>query len=340
MNYLIIGAGAIGSYIGASLIDAGCKVAFLEKPEYAAHLKQGGLHVFTFRKELQFTDITVHESIGAALRDRVDVVVFAMKSFDTRAAAEMLVPYPDQFQAVLCLQNGVENEPLIGSLLGEEKVIGGSVTSAVSRKQAGQVALEKERGIGLENRGQISENLRHDFEAGWLHPQLYARRSDMKWSKMLSNLLGNATCAILDLSPAEVFADRDLFHLEMRQMKEALAVMRANGWSAVDLPHTPMGKLCLAIIYLPERISRPLLLKPLGGGRGNKMPSFHIDLHSGKKESEVGFLNGAVSRFGIKCGVKTPVNDTLTRVLLDLTENPERIAKYRHNKAALLAEIK
>lgn len=339
MNYLIIGAGAIGSYIGASLLDAGCEVAFLEKPEYAAHLKQGGLHVFTFRKELHFSDMKVHDSIETAIRNRVDVVVFAMKSFDTRAAADMLVPYRDQFQAVLCLQNGVENEPLISSLLGEDKVIGGSVTSAVSRKQAGQVALEKERGIGLENRGSISEDLRRDFEAGWLHPQLYARRADMKWSKMLSNLLGNASCAILDLSPAEVFADHELFHLEMRQMKEALTVMHANGWKAVDLPRTPMGKLCAAISYLPEGISRPLLLKPLGGGRGNKMPSFHIDLHSGKKESEVGFLNGAVSRFGITCGVKTPVNDTLTRVLLDLTENPEGIGKYRHNKAALLADI-
>lgn len=122
-------------------------------------------------------------------------------------------------------------------------------------------------------------------------------------------------------------------------MKEALAVMAAHGWKAVDLPRTPMGKLCLAIQMLPEGISRPLLLKPLGGGRGNKMPSFHIDLHSGKKESEVDFLNGAVSRFGIKCGVQTPVNDTLTRVLQDLTENSEKIGNYRHNKVALLAEV-
>ena len=92
----------------------------------------------------------------------------------------------------------------------------------------------------------------------------------MKWSKMLSNLLGNATCAILDMTPAEVFSDPDLFHLETRQIKEALAVMHANGWHAVNLPETPMGLLTFILASFPESINRYLLRQPLGGGRGKQ----------------------------------------------------------------------
>jgi len=48
----------------------------------------------------------------------------------------------------------------------------------------------------------------------------------MKWSKMLTNLPANATAAILDMTPAEVFSHPSLFQLEMRMLREALAVMR------------------------------------------------------------------------------------------------------------------
>jgi 2-dehydropantoate 2-reductase len=49
------------------------------------------------------------------------------------------------------------------------------------------------------------------------------------------------------------------------------------------------------------------------------MPSFHIDLHSGRGKSEVGYLNGAVVRAGERYGVPTPVNAALTDSLLKLT---------------------
>jgi len=49
------------------------------------------------------------------------------------------------------------------------------------------------------------------------------------------------------------------------------------------------------------------------------MPSFHIDLYSGKTTSEVTYLNGAVSRFAAKVGVKTPVNNGLCLLLEQMT---------------------
>ena len=340
MNYLIIGAGAIGTYIGASLLDAGKKVSFLEREEFAAHLKQGGLHLKTPNREVHFTSAKVFSTMEAALQTKTNVVVFAMKSFDTPQAVEQLAPYKEMFDTVLCLQNGVENELLIAGKVGNDKVTGGSVTTAVSRLDAGSVVVSRERGIGIEDNGDTSQGIHADFMQAGLHPKLYGCREDMKWSKMLSNLMGNASCAILDMPPGQIYADPDLFHLEILQMKETMSVMKANGWKVVDLPSTPMGLLAHFISLSPEWLSQIVLLRPMAGGRGNKMPSFHIDLHSGRKDSEVEFLNGAVSRFGMKSGIPTPVNDTLVKTLLKLINHPEEIANYRQNKSMLLNDLR
>ena len=340
MEYLIIGAGAIGTYLGASLLDAGRKVSFLEKPERVEILKQQGLHLSTSNKTIHISRLDIFDSMAEAFNSPRQVVIFAMKSFDTPAVVDQIALYRNKFDNILCLQNGVENETVIEKAIGSDQVIAGSITSAVSRNDSGGVILEKERGIGIEECGEISKGIAADFKAANLHPKLYSNRADMKWSKMLSNLLGNASCAILDLPPAQIFADPELFHIEMAQIKEALAVMQINGWKAVNLPRTSIGLLCFAIQHLPEGMNRRVLQRPLGGGRGKKMPSLHIDLHSGKKESEVDFLNGAVSRFGMQCGIDTPVNDTLVHTLKKLVQNQEQIDYYRQNKSALLVEIK
>ena len=75
----------------------------------------------------------------------------------------------------------------------------------------------------------------------------------MKWSKMLTNLLANASSAILDMPPAEIFADPRLFRIEILMLREALQVMHAQDISVVDLPATPVRALAFAAAYLPLR---------------------------------------------------------------------------------------
>jgi 2-dehydropantoate 2-reductase len=66
------------------------------------------------------------------------------------------------------------------------------------------------------------------------------------------------------------------------------------------------------------------------------MPSFHIDLHSGRKKSEVTYLNGAVSRHGEKLGIPAPVNDFLTSTLVNLVEGKISISTYQKNPKKFL----
>jgi 2-dehydropantoate 2-reductase len=162
---------------------------------------------------------------------------------------------------------------------------------------------------------------------------------DMKWSKMLTNLLANATSAILDLSPAEIFIDKRLNRLEVGQLREAIQVMHAQGIEVVDLPGTPVRALAFAVQHLPLEITRRFLVNAVGSGRGGKMPSLHIDLHSGRGKSEVDYLNGAVVRFGKRCGVPTPVNHLLNDTLLELMRGVSPIDRYTNKSEELLNKL-
>jgi 2-dehydropantoate 2-reductase len=232
----------------------------------------------------------------------------------------------------------VDNEPAIAAVLGADKVIYGTVTSAIGRRGVGEVVLEKLRGVGVADGHPLSKRLVEAFEGAYLNARLFPKAADMKWSKMLTNLLANPTSAILDLTAAEVFANPDLYRLEIAQLNECLAVMKAQGIRAVDLPGTPVRALALAA-KLPLWLSKPFLSKAAGAGRGAKMPSFHIDLHSGRGQSEVTFLHGAIVRAGQKTGVPTPVNQLLTETLLDLTAGKVPLDEFAHQPGKLLAKL-
>ena len=120
-------------------------------------------------------------------------------------------PYASQLPPVLCLQNGVENEAAIAEVLGSQKVIPGSVTSAIGREATGEIVLERLRGVGIAAGHPLSGSLVEAFNQAGLNARLYPPLRTMKWSKMLTNLLANASSAILDMTPAEIFAHQGLY---------------------------------------------------------------------------------------------------------------------------------
>ncbi len=340
LRVLTLGAGAIGTYIGGSLTLAGHEVVFVERPQVAAALKSQGLRLALQDGEHHIPDPVVVDSIDEALAlGDFDSALFALKSYHTPTFIKSLTVPRSSLPVLLCLSNGVDNESALADALGADKVIAGTVTSAIGRRAAGDIALERLRGVGVSREHPFSKKLVATLDEAGLNARLYPHAADMKWSKMLTNLVANASAAILDMAPAEVFAHPGLFRLEIGQLREALQVMKAQGIGVVDLPGTPVRALALAARYLPLSISRPLLGKAVGGGRGGKMPSFHIDLHSGGGKSEVDYLNGAIVRAGEAAGIPTPVNRLLNETLLGLTQGDIPIDTFRYQPEKLLANL-
>jgi 2-dehydropantoate 2-reductase len=337
MRFLILGAGAIGVYIGGSLALTGQKTVFVERPALVNTLRANGLRLKLRSGEHRLSQPLVVSGIEEALSlGPFDAAILAVKSFDTRPLLESLAPYLVAMPPVICVQNGVENEPLLVEVLGEEKVIAATVASAVGRRGAGDIVLERLRGMGIAAGHALSPALEAVFNAAGLGARLYDHALGMKWSKLLTNLLANASSAILDLSPMKIFAHAGLFNMEMRQLRECLQVMKALRIPLVDLPGTPVRLLAWFASSLPPVASQPLMVQSLGKSRGAKMPSFHIDLHRGRGFSEVDYLNGAVVRFGARHGVPAPVNYFLSETLLALTAGTLPLDYFAHQPEKLL----
>jgi len=348
LNVLVFGAGAIGTYIGGSLALAGHQLVFVEQAKVVDELRERGLRLDLTLDERRKTkdasridpsSFRIVSSLEEALRyGPFDVALFALKSFDTPAALEGIKPFADKMPPILCLSNGVSNEPAIAAALGGDKVIYGTVTSAIGRRGAGDIVLERLRGVGVAKGHPLSEQLNSAFDSAYLNSKLFDNAASMKWSKMLTNLIANPTSAILDMTAGEVFANRDLYKLEIEMLRECLAVMKAQNIDVVDLPGTPVRALAYATT-LPLWLSKPFLSRAAGAGRGSKMPSFHIDLHNGRGKSEVEYLHGAVVRAGEKCSVPTPVNKVLTQTLLALTHKEIPLEEFAHKPEKLLSKV-
>jgi len=338
MRFLVFGAGAVGTYIGGSLVLGGQEVVFLDRPEVCQRLGQTGLLLNIYGQEYAIRQPAVLESIDKALaRGPYDAAIFALKSFDTRAALEALLPYRDQMPPVLCLQNGVENEGLIAEALGGERVIAGTLTSAIGRAGPNQVVLERLRGVGIAGTHPLSQSIVGAFNQASLNARLYPSGPELKWSKLFTNLVANASSAILAMTPGEIYAHPGLYRLEMAQLRETLQVMRALKLHLTDLPATPVRALGAAVQSLPLWLSRPLVRRSVEKGRGEKMPSLYIDLHSGRGKSEVDFLNGAVVRQAQNLGIPAPVNRLLNDTLSALVRGDLPIERFARKPDQLLA---
>jgi 2-dehydropantoate 2-reductase len=341
LSFLCLGMGAIGTYIGGSLALAGHPVTFIDRPEAIAHVKANGLSLTLPKGHYSLQNVAAYSSLSDAMKSGVyDAALVAVKSFDTASVIETLQAWKDKFLPLICLQNGVENEAAFEAVLGKGQVIGASITTAISKNGVGKITVEKMRGIGVESGHSFSMSLIDAFDQAGLNAKGYPNRDDMKWSKMLTNLLGNATSAILNWTPGQIFANSNVYWVELQQIRETLSVMKRLQIHPVNLPGTPIRPLIQFMMGTPPGLSRPISYLALGKSRGEKMPSFHIDLYGGQSYSEVDYLNGAVVRFGKQLGINTPVNQTLTEILDELASGKMEKSQYADQPEKLLSRIK
>jgi 2-dehydropantoate 2-reductase len=222
---------------------------------------------------------------------------------------------------LVAFQNGVGSEEKLAAAFGEQRTLAATLTSPISVEGPAAVRLERlGGGVGL---AALSPNrswqpVAHALSrAPLLSLKTYADWRAMKWSKLLLNIMGNATSALLGVPVAEIYSDRQRFALEMRMLREALAVMKAHTPPivAVNLPGHPARMLALALRLLPDSALQALLSRRVAKGRGDKYPSLYYDAADRSGRSEVDVLNGAIAEAGRRLGVPTPVNAALTEMV-------------------------
>jgi len=171
-----------------------------------------------------------------------------------------------------------------------------------------------------------------------LHTKVYADYRALKWSKLALNIIANASCAILDVLPAQLVAYPDVFALEIEAVREVRSVMGALDLQPVDLPRYPVRAL-FAAVGLPAPVARLLLSRRIAGARGSKAPSLLLDVRSGKGRTEIGALSGAVASVAASLGIAAPVNATFAELAEAISRDATARAAYRENPRALVEAV-
>jgi len=307
----VVGAGAVGTYLGDALRATSAEVAYAPR---------------------RLEDVVpVH----------AELAIVAVKAYDTGAAIEALRRALGASPAttILTPQNGVGNEELLAEAFGRDAVVAGALTTGVERRADGRSAPSNRGGITLAPVGANAHNwLIATFEQTPIVVRVTSDYRALKWSKLALNAIANASCAILNVLPDRLVRFEHVFSLEVRAMRETRAVMAALGLKTVDLPRYPVRALH-GVVKLPTPVAKLVLSSRIAGARGRKPPSLLLDLRAGKGRTEVDVLNGAVAAAGRTLGVPTPVNAAFARVLSDIAHMPQLWAKYRERPAALFAEV-
>jgi 2-dehydropantoate 2-reductase len=343
MRILVYGAGAIGGYLGSRLLHSGQEVVMLDRPSMVEEINQNGFVVEEAGENIHVMPKAVSSlSQAYEVNGAFDLILLGLKSYDLPEALEQLSINEPAGAAILTVQNGIGIEQPFMETFGEERVIAGSLTTPVSKRSAFHLVVERsDRGLALAptrpdlnisqwvaafNGAGIQTIGLNDFES-------------MKWSKAFLNIVSNATSAILEMPPGNVYGNPDLFDLEVTMLRETVAVMNASRLSIINLPGSPAHSLALAVRYAPRVLLKPVLTQLVAGGRGEKMPSFYIDLLSGRGKSEVIYHNGAIAAAGESVGAPAPVNAMLNSVLLQLTRGELSRQEFVDNPPRLLSEL-
>ncbi len=343
MEILVFGAGAVGGYLGARLAGAGHDVCLVTRRPAAEAITQHGLTIVQDGRQTVARPVVV-PALRQAFMDgsSYDLIILTMKSYDAQAALYELVAFCPSIPTVITLQNGLGIEETFALELGAEQVIAGSLTTPLSHETTQNIVVERsDRGLGLSPvmPGADIGRWAQMFQTAGVETVLFDNFRSMKWSKALLNMIGNASSAILNRHPGMIYNYGPTFDIEMQMLKETLAVMKAKNLLVVDLPGAQAKRLATAVRRLPKSLVKPVLSSMVSSGRGNKMPSFHIDLMAGREQNEVSYHNGVVARQGVDLGLKVPVNTALSDILTKIALKEIDYQVFNGRPKALVAEV-
>jgi 2-dehydropantoate 2-reductase len=340
---LVYGSGAIGGYLGSRLLHSGNKVVMLDRPSMAEEINQAGIIVEEAGAVIHVKPQAVSTLPEAyALNDTYDLILLGLKSYDLPVALNDLAAHKPEGATILTVQNGIGIEHPFIETFGKNRILAGSLTTPVSKKGPFHLVVERSgRGLGLAptQSGQSISQWITLFNEAEIESIGLADFESMKWSKAFLNIVSNASSAILDMTPGEVYSDPDLFRLEVAMLRETVSVMRKRNLEVVNLPGSPARSLALAVQYAPLLLLKPILTRIVAGGRGDKMPSFYIDLVSGRGKSEVIYHNGAIAAAGEEAGLAVKANRVLNDTLVKLTRGEFSREAFAQNPQRLLAEL-
>ena len=292
-----MGAGGVGGYFGARLAKGGADVTFIARGAHLAAMRQGGLSI-EGPEPMRIAPVNVTDDPATVAP--VELVMLAVKLWDTEAALERIRPLVGSGTTVISFQNGVLKDDVLRRAFDPARIMGGVayVSAAIERpgviRQTGtnQRLLFGEFDGGRSARGAA---FLQACESGGINAELSPDIRRETWQKYVFLVAVSGATATMrtPVGPIRQNPQTRAFLLDV--MREVVAVGRAHG---VALAGREAEDRLAYVDSLPSDVTS----------------SMHRDLERGNR-LEVPWLSGGVVELGKEAGVPTPLNRAIADIL-------------------------
>ena len=298
MRIAVMGSGGVGGYVGGRLAASGHEVAFVARGAHLAAIRERGLALRSALGNVLIRPAPASDDPGAI--GPIDLVIFAVKLYDTEAAAAVARPLIGPQTGVVTLQNGVDSTDLLARVLGPDHVIGGVAHIAAVIGKPGMIlhtgtmanfVFGELDGAGSKRVGALSSAL----QAAGVDHQISANIRRDIWDKMAFLSIFAGLTALIRRPIGPMRGDAETRAMLRDGLAEACAVARARG---VSLPDDFVERTLARCDRLPYEM-KSSMLQDLERGRRLELP----------------WLSGAIVRLGRELGVPTPTHAFITTAL-------------------------
>ena len=343
----VVGAGAVGGYVGAGLAHAGHNVTLIDPwPEHVEAIRANGMNLYGMteaeRRTVRVNAMHLTEVQNLAKQRPIDIAFISVKSYDTVWATRMIRQYLSPGGCVVSMQNCI-NEERVASVVGWGRTLGVTVGGGVGvdlyepghirrgyMKQPHLTAFYVGEPNGrVTARAQEIAAILNDVDTAKATDNLWGER----WTKLCINAMRNGVSAATGMGGNERDRHDGVRRVCIKLGGEAVRVGQALGYKLGNVGVLPPEMLARASeddrAALKE-IEGPLLSAAEGGVRSpHQRPSMAQDMAKGRR-TEIEFMNGFIAAEGARAGVPAPMNEMITRQVLrvergEIPPRPENV---------------
>ncbi len=324
---LFIGAGAIGSYLGAFLSRAGNDVVLVDPwPEHVEAIKAKGIDVTGPHDAFNSKPAALHIYEAQSLDADFDIAFVSVKSRDTLWATHFISRFPGRDGYVVSAQN-CWNDPIIASVVGVERSVGlimsrigvaltgpGSVTRGAARGSAGGPTVFRagEHSGRITPRVEALAELLGCIDGAIATDNLWGER----WAKLCQNSMGNPVGAMTGLGSGATASSPRGRLLSIRLASESAKVGLALGYNIPKFGGVDAGTWAAADRGdVLEEVDGMLAAGASGGS--DWRASMAQDVQKGRR-SEIDYMNGHVVAMGRETSVPTPVSGAVVDIMHEI----------------------
>jgi 2-dehydropantoate 2-reductase len=221
----VIGAGAVGGYYGARLIQHGHRVHLLT-PRDCQAIRRTGMQIHSRDGDFSLSAKQINVYDDPRAMPKADLVIVTLKTTANYHFAELVGPVVKEDSIILTLQNGLGNEELLANLFGDNRVLGGMAFVCINRVAPGEIWHTDHGMIRLgESRGGISERttkIAGLFSASGIPCDVLDDLAFGRWDKLIWNVPFNGLGAALDMTTDQLIGSQQGLSMVRRLCQEVI----------------------------------------------------------------------------------------------------------------------